>query len=270
MVVATKMRNRIIGFLIIVSFVLILLPLMMSDKKQTPNNDLIAINQNGAITDTNGQLIQSQEKDYGSLLEPVDDSKNVTPTPLPSAGDNSSNSQALYNTDNQGTVEILDFPTDTAPSQTTTAVAPTEQPQRETNNAPHYTEELVASNATNTSTATKASNNTVASKPQPSKAQAQAKPQAQVPVHQAQVTPAPAVKGAYTVQVGAFSVVANANKLAETLKQNGISARVAHENVNGKSLYKVYAGSSNNKNELNNLVTRIESIAKIKGKVVAQ
>ena len=77
MAFGNKLRNRIVGVLVIVSIILILLPVMMQDRP-VPNEPInekpIAVNEEGAITDENG-LLASQSPDYAELLEPYDDFK---------------------------------------------------------------------------------------------------------------------------------------------------------------------------------------------------
>ena len=57
MAFGNKLRNRIVGVLVIVSIILILLPVMMQDRP-VPNEPInekpIAVNEEGAITDENG------------------------------------------------------------------------------------------------------------------------------------------------------------------------------------------------------------------------
>ena len=60
MSITKNIRNRVVGILVVISIVLILLPFLnMNDKDNSkPQDDnAIAINQNGAVTDTNGQLV---------------------------------------------------------------------------------------------------------------------------------------------------------------------------------------------------------------------
>ena len=104
MAFGSKLRNRIVGVLVIVSISLILLPVMMQDRP-VPNEPInekpIAVNEDGAITDANG-LLASQSPDYADLLEPYDDlNKNeevLNAQPLPVAP--------------TGKVEVLDLPDD--------------------------------------------------------------------------------------------------------------------------------------------------------------
>ena len=88
MAFVAKMRNRIIGLLIIVTLIIIILPALMNSKGRSgrQNGELIAISHEGAITDEDGQLVAAQEPDYATLLDPVDDlggedEAAVTPAP---------------------------------------------------------------------------------------------------------------------------------------------------------------------------------------------
>ena len=84
MSITKNIRNRVVGILVVISIVLILLPFLnMNDKDNSkPQDDnAIAINRNGAVTDTNGQLVtagnsDSIETNYSDMLEaPIDDTK---------------------------------------------------------------------------------------------------------------------------------------------------------------------------------------------------
>ena len=76
MSITKNIRNRVVGILVVISIVLILLPFLnMNDKDNSkPQDDnAIAINQNGAVTDTNGQLVtagnsDSVETNYSDML----------------------------------------------------------------------------------------------------------------------------------------------------------------------------------------------------------
>ena len=65
MAVTSKLRNRIVGFLIIVSLILLVLPVLLKDQPQTPaqvNEDIIAVDEHGALTDENGAPLPGQFK----------------------------------------------------------------------------------------------------------------------------------------------------------------------------------------------------------------
>lgn len=59
--------------------------------------------------------------------------------------------------------------------------------------------------------------------------------------------PAPAATGAQRIQIGIFSVEANANRAAETLKKAGIAATVSKETSQGKTYWSVIASGSGGK-----------------------
>ncbi|TAK57635.1 MAG: hypothetical protein EPO24_09645, partial [Bacteroidetes bacterium] len=53
----------------------------------------------------------------------------------------------------------------------------------------------------------------------------------------------PQTQERFTLQVGAFSTSANANKLKESFEQKGYRVEVVNKVQNGKSLYKVWVGA---------------------------
>lgn len=79
---------------------------------------------------------------------------------------------------------------------------------------------------------------------QPAAPAATAAPAAAAPATPA---PAPAAAGAQRIQIGIFSVEANANRAAETLKKAGIAATVSKESAQGKTYWSVIASGSGGK-----------------------
>lgn len=64
----------------------------------------------------------------------------------------------------------------------------------------------------------------------------------------------------YRVQVGAFSVKANAEKLATSLKGKGFNAIIKNVTINGKLLYRVQVGAFSNKLNADTLVVALKKI----------
>ena len=64
----------------------------------------------------------------------------------------------------------------------------------------------------------------------------------------------------YRVQVGAFSVKANAENLATSLKGKGFNAIIKNVTINGKMLYRVQVGAFSNKLNADTLVVALKKI----------
>ncbi len=71
--------------------------------------------------------------------------------------------------------------------------------------------------------------------------------------------PAPAAKGGWAVQVGAFGSVDTARKLVADLSQDGLPAYVAPLQRGGKNLYRVRVGPVASRAEAQQLARRLES-----------
>ena len=239
MAVSNKVRNRIVGALIIVSIMLILLPAMMLDRpapEEKLDENPIAVDKNGAITDANG-LLASQGPDYSTLLDPVDDlaSEEVLKAqPKPDV--------------NQGNVEVLDLPED-GPF----AVLDNKEVVNNKPDVKEKEEVLVAKKADNT---------------QPKNNNRETQTREKTP-SKTNTANSNNVNGKYTVQVGVFSQDANAQKVVNQLKTAGINARMEKVTVNGRNLNRVYAGSSNNRNDMQKLLPTIEKLTGAKGRVVS-
>lgn len=248
MAVTSKLRNRIVGFLIIVSLILLVLPVLLKDQPQTPaqvNEDIIAVDEHGALTDENGGLLSSAETDYATLLAPEDDLKD-NPPPL------------------------------TAPSPD---AAPRPASPAPASSAP-------AASADQTEILTAAKSAQPSAEPQPSARpdteilRAPAKP-APAPVQSAQKTAprqsaaaaAPAASGkpsgAYTIQVGVFSQQSNAQNVVKKLQAGRISAFTEKVTINGKEMVRVYAGSGKTQQELQPVLTQVEKLTGAKGRIVS-
>ena len=230
MAFGSKLRNRAVGVLVIISIILILLPVMMQDRP-VPNEPInekpIAVNEEGAITDENG-LLAAQSPDYADLLEPYDDLSNneevLNANPAPSAP--------------AGKVEVLELPDDSpfaaANTEKQDLTAPANSPKEEI---------LVAKKP--------------AAEPKPAE------------IREAKPAVKPAARGSFTVQVGVFSQEANAQNVVKKLNATGISSRIEKVKVNGRTLNRVYAGSANSRSALQNLLPQIEKLTGAKGKIVS-
>ena len=242
MAVTSKLRNRIVGFLIIVSLILLVLPVLLKDQPQTPaqvNEDIIAVDEHGALTDENGGLLSSAETDYATLLAPEDDLKD-NPPPL------------------------------TAPSPD---AAPRPASSSPASSAP-------AASADQTEILTAAKPAQPSARPDTEILRAPAKP-APAPVQSAQKTAprqsaaaaAPAASGkpsgAYTIQVGVFSQQSNAQNVVKKLQAGRISAFTEKVTINGKEMVRVYAGSGKTQQELQPVLTQVEKLTGAKGRIVS-
>ena len=69
----------------------------------------------------------------------------------------------------------------------------------------------------------------------------------------------PATKGAWAVQVGAFSSSSSARKLVADLGQDGFNAYVAPLNKSGKTLYRVRVGPASSRPDAEKLAARLKS-----------
>lgn len=64
----------------------------------------------------------------------------------------------------------------------------------------------------------------------------------------------------YRVQVGAFSIKANAEKLATSLKGKGFNAIIKNVTINGKLIYRVQVGAFSNRLNADTLVVALKKI----------
>ncbi len=243
MAIATTLRNRLVGFLIIISLLLIALPALLGKSPQQRPADAQALNTHGAVSEMVSEnpnaTLNSQEGDYATLLAPEDDSKQGL------ISENEELMSALKNEVNdgsqgapQGQLEELTY---SKPNQ---QVLPPPEP-KPTAPAKPQEEILVAPK-----------------KPQQNKVTAQTAPKAPAK------TQASSSKGGFTIQVGVFSQKANAQRVVSTLQQAGISARTFDVVSNGKTLTRVYAGDSGDRASLESLLKRINEVAKVNGRIV--
>lgn len=293
MAISTSLRNRIVGFLIIASTVLIFLPVILSKDMMTrENNQAVAVDQNGAIKDKNGQLQIQSTPDLEQALA-LGGQSGTLPAPQvqkqPSAQQQNqlaSNKKPDHAQQNQG-VEILggpsknqnasigngvvmnDFSANTPAKkqeseserahEILTASRPAQKPAAapakpapQVKPAAPKTEVLVANNAKKNPPA------------------AAAAPVAQKPIPQGvKVVAGTRPSESFVVQVGVFGKKENADNIVRKLKGAGISYYMVADSNGNRTLYRVYAGRSNNRNELNNLVPQINKLCGTQSKVVS-
>ena len=115
---------------------------------------------------------------------------------------------------------------------------------------------------------------TTAAPPTSTPAQAP-KPAAQSPAASTQTQPKPApaqtrVYDDYWVQTGAFSTVARAEGVKETLESKGITSIIENREVNGSTFFRVRVGPYTSQNEANYWLSLIRSISGFEGSQVRQ
>ncbi len=257
MALAKTLRNRIVGFLIIISVLLISLPALLSHdgKKSDAGRSVVAVNSHGAVTTDDGLLQGQAASDYAALLAPEDDTNeglisenpallqtptgphqgtalpDAIPAPAPARASAQSQTQAPAKSATQS-------PATGAPEQLVAAPRPAAPaPSAAPKSAPR--EEILVANAPSSSAASKQA---LTGNPKTS---------------------------AYTVQVGVFSQKSNADKLVAALKKAGLNAIEENVQVNGKNLIRVYAGGAANRNDLNEALALVQSTAKVQGKIVS-
>ena len=266
MSITKNIRNRVVGILVVISIVLILLPFLnMNDKDNSkPQDDnAIAINQNGAVTDTNGQLVtagnsDSVETNYSDMLEaPIDDTKGAAnalsnvqkDAPASSPFDALNNNQVANTSNSNQATSDLEVPND---NMFASANLETATPTGAKNSA------TVATTATsNTSTLPPAStkvapqapkSNTVktetlkSSRLQPTQSANANKPKVQSPAKTAPKSNL--VTGTFAAQIGVFSQKSYVTENVAKLKKAGFNAQTQSVNINGKSMVRVFAGTA--------------------------
>ena len=266
MSITKNIRNRVVGILVVISIVLILLPFLnMNDKDNSkPQDDnAIAINQNGAVTDTNGQLVtagnsDSVETNYSDMLEaPIDDTKGAAnalsnvqkDAPASSPFDALNNNQVANTSNSNQATSDLEVPND---NMFASANLETATPTGAKNSA------TVATTATsNTSTLPSASikvapqapkSNTVKTETlKSSRVQATQSANANKLKVQSPAGSAPKsnlVTGTFAAQIGVFSQKSYVTENVAKLKKAGFNAQTQSVNINGKSMVRVFAGTA--------------------------
>ncbi|MCK0515232.1 SPOR domain-containing protein [Anaerobiospirillum sp. NML120448] len=287
MVISKSLRNRLVGFAIVASSILIFLPVILSkDVIVKQNPDAVAVDSNGAVLNQEGQLTYQPSANMEQALNINNQNGVLNLTPEP----NNNNLAQQQESNNQGSVDV----------DSSVEMLEFSKPNNANANANiNGTEILTANNNKVNSAPTQAQPNKTqepeiltASKPSantPVKKPAVEKKEPEILVAQKapskpQATPASAKNNAnskddvlagtrpnerFVVQVGVFSKKDNAMNVVNTLKKAGISYyAVKVVNANGSSFYRVYGGRSNNKAELSSLSARIDKLCGTKSKVV--
>lgn len=265
MSITKNIRNRVVGILVVISIVLILLPFLnMNDKDNSkPQDDnAIAINRNGAVTDTNGQLVtagnsDSIETNYSDMLEaPIDDTKGSAnaqkDAPASSPFDALNNNQVANTSNSNQATSDLEVPND---NMFASANLETATPTGAKNSA------TVATTATsNTSTLPSASTKVAPQAPKSntvktetlksSRLHATQSANANKPKVQSPAKTAPKsnlVTGTFAAQIGVFSQKSYVTENVAKLKKAGFNAQTQSVNINGKSMVRVFAGTAKTK-----------------------
>ena len=297
MVIRKSLRNRLVGFAIVASSILIFLPVILSkDVIVKQNPDAVAVDRNGAVLNQEGQLTYQPSANMEQALNINNQNGVLNLTPEP----NNNNLAQQQDSNNQGSVdvdssvEMLEF---SKPNNANANINGTEiltANNNKVNSAPTQAQPNKTQEP-EILTASKPSANTPAKKPAVEKKEpeilvaqkAPSKPQATpAPTHKEPAkAPASAKNNAsnskddvlagtrpnerFVVQVGVFSKKNNAINVVNTLKKANISYyAVKVVNANGSSFYRVYGGRSNNKAELSSLSARIDKLCGTKSKVV--
>lgn len=130
MALGKKLRNRVIGALVLVALAMILIPAVMDPGqvyKKSENS--IAVNAHGAVTDEAGRMIEGGQ-DYSDLLAPIEDS-GVSPEVL--AAENSAKhaitDQGTLSSGNAGTSSSASLDLLVPPESTQVAIPDDPQAQ---------------------------------------------------------------------------------------------------------------------------------------------
>lgn len=297
MVISKSLRNRLVGFAIVASSILIFLPVILSkDVIVKQNPDAVAVDSNGAVLNQEGKLTYqpSANMEQALNINGQNGALNLTPEVQNNnlAQQQTSNNQGSVNIDSS--VEMLEF---SKPNNANANINGTEiltANNNKVNSAPTQ----ARPNKTQEPeilTASKPSANAPAKKPAVEKKEPEILVAQKAP-SKPQATPAPTLKEPakapasaknnasnskddvlagtrpnerFVVQVGVFSKKDNAMNVVNNLKKAGISYyAVKVVNANGSSFYRVYGGRSNNKAELSSLSARIDKLCGTKSKVV--
>ncbi|MGN0894227.1 MAG: SPOR domain-containing protein [Succinivibrio sp.] len=230
MSISTNLRNRIVGLLVVLSVILILSPLFLTNEnsKENPKADdsAIAINQNGAVTDSSGQLVAAAEHDYSEMLEaPVDDLKKDSSDPLSlesNAPKADSPFDALNSTSSANASNERLF---TQNALETAVPSNKELTAQNTYEAPAV-EESLKTETLHSSKTKKSEQSTLNNRQSDT------------------VAKTSLVSGTFASQMGVFSKKENAQTLLNKLKNSGFKAVTQSVNINGRSVIRVIAGTS--------------------------
>ncbi len=274
MAISTSLRNKLVGFIIVASTILIFLPVLLSKdmiKKDTPDNNAVAITQNGALRDANGNLVPQGQPNVEQALNISGQNNALVLTgQAPQRGPQpelNHNLAANSNVANDNSVEMLEFSRPQAQnSRPPQALGPAPLPSNKQpeileakpkpQNQAKQPEILTAKNkpaATNNKPASKpAATSNSSSSASGTKVIAGSKPSER-----------------FVIQVGVFAKRSNADNVVAKIKKAGISVYAIEVASNNKVLYRVYAGHANSRSALNAQVAQIDKLCGTKSKIVS-
>ncbi|HIX56192.1 MAG TPA: SPOR domain-containing protein [Candidatus Anaerobiospirillum pullistercoris] len=274
MAISTSLRNKLVGFIIVASTILIFLPVLLSKdmiKKDAPDNNAVAITQNGALRDANGNLVPQGQPNVDQALNISGQNNALVLTgQAPQRGPQpelNPNLAANSNVANDNSVEMLEFSRPQAQnSRPPQALGPAPLPSNKQpeileakpkpQNQAKQPEILTAKNkpaATNNKPASKpAATSNSSSSASGTKVIAGSKPSER-----------------FVIQVGVFAKRSNADNVVAKIKKAGISVYAIEVASNNKVLYRVYAGHANSRSALNAQVAQIDKLCGTKSKIVS-
>lgn len=275
MAISTSLRNKLVGFIIVASTILIFLPVLLSKdmiKKDAPDNNAVAITQNGALRDANGNLVPQGQPNVEQALNISGQNNALVLTgQAPQRGgpqpELNPNLAANSNVANDNSVEMLEFSRPQAQnSRPPQALGPAPLPSNKQpeileakpkpQNQAKQPEILTAKNkpaATNNKPASKpAATSNSSSSASGTKVIAGSKPSER-----------------FVIQVGVFAKRSNADNVVAKIKKAGISVYAIEVASNNKVLYRVYAGHANSRSALNAQVAQIDKLCGTKSKIVS-
>ena len=274
MAISTSLRNKLVGFIIVASTILIFLPELLAKdmiKKDTPDNNAVAITQNGALRDANGNLVPQGQPNVEQALNISGQNNALVLTgQAPQRGPQpelNHNLAANSNVANDNSVEMLEFSRPQAQnSRPPQALGPAPLPSNKQpeileakpkpQNQAKQPEILTAKNkpaATNNKPASKpAATSNSSSSASGTKVIAGSKPSER-----------------FVIQVGVFAKRSNADNVVAKIKKAGISVYAIEVASNNKVLYRVYAGHANSRSALNAQVAQIDKLCGTKSKIVS-
>lgn len=274
MAISTSLRNKLVGFIIVASTILIFLPVLLSKdmiKKDAPDNNAVAITQNGALRDANGNLVPQGQPNVEQALNISGQNNALVLTgQAPQRGPQpelNHNLAANSNVANDNSVEMLEFSRPQAQnSRPPQALGPAPLPSNKQpeileakpkpQNQAKQPEILTAKNkpaATNNKPASKpAATSNSSSSASGTKVIAGSKPSER-----------------FVIQVGVFAKRSNADNVVAKIKKAGISVYAIEVASNNKVLYRVYAGHANSRSALNAQVAQIDKLCGTKSKIVS-
>lgn len=265
MSISKSLRNRLVGLLVIVSLIMIIVPAMMDPRQvYTQDENAIAVNDQGAVVDKNGQLVSPAEHDYTDLLAPEDDTLsstgNVPAIPVP----NNNNAPLIAGNSSQ-VPEELEVPDDNmfgpAPAIIDAQPLNSQSAQNSFNKA--QSQEVLPS-AHNTSQGQNKTD-TLVSNNKPNTSQSKPATATSNSVSSNNIK----ARGDFALQVGVFSNKNNADSVLAKLKMSGYKPVTQVINVNGKNAIRIYAGFANSREAAKNLASEIQSRTGYKCNVVS-